>query len=88
MLNLQFNQNRVLNEFFCRKALMSVLECAGNSLHESTQSLLNQKEMTSNLDDLLHNEHMVQCHQGYAFKNEDMISRSKDRIANALKLFS
>ena len=83
-----FRLYRVLNESLCRSALMSILEGAGNTLHESTQSLLNQEDMTSNLDDLLHNDHMVQCQQGFAFANDDMIAKSKSRITNALKLFS
>ena len=87
-LSIMFRLYRVLNESLCRSALMSILEGAGNTLHESTQSLLNQEDMTSNLDDLLHNDHMVQCQQGFAFANDDMIAKSKSRITNALKLFS
>lgn len=55
----------MLNESTCRRTLISILESAGSSLNESSRSLLDQKDMFEKLDDLIHNEHMVQAHQSF-----------------------
>ena len=58
---------KVLNESICRRTLISILESAGSSLNESSRSLLDQKDMFEKLDDLIHNEHMVQAYQSFDF---------------------
>ena len=51
------------NQALCRKSLLSILESAGSSFSESSLKLLNQEEMMTKLDDLIHNEHMLRSHQ-------------------------
>ena len=58
-----FTALKTSNQALCRKSLLSILESAGSSLSESSLKLLNQEEMMTKLDDLIHNEHMLRSHQ-------------------------
>ena len=63
------------------------MEGAGSKLSESAGVLLQQEELMTRLDDLVHNEHMVVGHQGIVFDVEEDIKKSESRITKTLALF-
>lgn len=62
-----YDEYKTANQAICRNSLMITLESAGNSLNESSRALLNQEDMMTKLDDLIHNEHMMHAHQSICF---------------------
>ena len=62
MRALIFNLYKVVYQSICRNTLMKIMDVAGKKLSEATSSLLQQKELKTRLDDLIHNENMVRLH--------------------------
>lgn len=78
---------KVFNESICRSTLVLIFQTAGNSLNESAHQMLEQKDMFENLDDLIHNEHMVQSYHSFDFEQPKSLDESKKTISELLKLF-
>ena len=53
---------KTLNESICRKILLLIFSQSGQSLNESSRSLLNNKTIMTRLDDLIHNSYMTAVH--------------------------
>ena len=68
---------KVVFQSICRNTLISIMELAGKQLSEATGKLLEQEDLMTKLDDLLHNEHMVRSHQSICYDEAKALKKSE-----------
>ncbi len=48
---------------------MTLFSSVGDNINESSRSLLNNKQIMTRLDDLIHNSYMTAAHEAFYFEN-------------------